>query len=1020
MKKIVTRAGACATLLLAAAAYAQPANDLCSNAAAVNNGPNAFNNTGALDDTTASCAFNAIDVGDVWFSYLATNTGAYNLTTDGTTGISDTVLSVYASCGGTELACDDDSGAGLLSTITGFNMTAGTTYIIRVAAWGNATTQFGPGNLTITPPGGGGGAPANDLCSAATAINAAGTYAWDNTGADADGTATCTTSGPSVWFRYNPIGTGLATFNTEGSAGLTDTVLSLFDACNGTELACDDDAGTGFLSSISYNVTLGTPIWIRCSGFAGAVGGAQLNVIQVLCPSPVANDTCATPAPAVLGSNTWDNSCSSVDGAPASCAFNVTDGKDVWFDFTPAASGTFRIDTNGSTIVDTTLAVYASCGAAEVACDDDAGTGLQSQVTTLLNAGTTYKIRVAAWGVAPASGAGVLNIQSVVLQPGDVCATALPAALGANNFDNTGYSSDSAAASCAFAGIDGADIWFSFTPAVSGSYLLDTNASSVLTDTTLTVFDVCGGAEIACDDDSGTGLLSQAVASLTGGTNYRIRVAGWGDPADEGAGTLTIALAVAPTNDTCATPQVVTLGDTPFNNVAAGSDGASATCAAGGTDGADLFFSYSQPTNGFINVNTNASVGIADTTLAIYDVGCGTQLACSDDDGTGLLSQIDGFAVTANTNYIIRVAGWGAVPARGDGVLTIAGGVAPPPGDSCTTALIAGVGSNPFDNTGATNDGLTVCVPTTADIWFVYVPQANGLATIDTFGSGIDTVVAAFSACGGTLLACNDDFNATPQSQIGVPVSNGVPIFIRVASFTGFPTGAGTLNINLGPCVNYTPLAGSAEGEACVDGGTDTVNGGCNATPNVYGSINCGDVINGTTWWNGTTRDTDWYRFTVASTSNVRIQSQAQFPAALFLLQDGAACTGIVALGNDTNNPPCADMEILATVPAGTYRIFMGPQFIAGQNVVCGTNDSYWLTLAVTDSASCDRDFNNDCLFPDSGDLDDFIAVLSGGPNACSTGPGRCDSVDFNRDTIFPDSQDLDDFITALGGSCPP
>jgi cytochrome c peroxidase len=63
----------------------------------------------------------------------------------------------------------------------------------------------------------------------------------------------------------------------------------------------------------------------------------------------------------------------------------------------------------------------------------------------------------------------------------------------------------------------------------------------------------------------------------------------------------------------------------------------------------------------------------------------------------------------------------------------------------------------------------------------------------------------------------------------------------------------------------------------------------------------------------------------------------------------------------------------------------------------------------------CDSlDFNQDGLTPDSQDLDDFLAVLSGGPNACST--SDCNDVDFNNDGLFPDSVDLDSFISKLGG----
>jgi hypothetical protein len=67
----------------------------------------------------------------------------------------------------------------------------------------------------------------------------------------------------------------------------------------------------------------------------------------------------------------------------------------------------------------------------------------------------------------------------------------------------------------------------------------------------------------------------------------------------------------------------------------------------------------------------------------------------------------------------------------------------------------------------------------------------------------------------------------------------------------------------------------------------------------------------------------------------------------------------------------------------------------------------------------CDTiDFNNDTLFPDSADLDDFVAVLAGGPGACSNAP-LCNDIDFNNDGFFPDSADLDAVLSRLaGGPC--
>mgnify|MGYP000959245641 CR=1 FL=1 len=78
----------------------------------------------------------------------------------------------------------------------------------------------------------------------------------------------------------------------------------------------------------------------------------------------------------------------------------------------------------------------------------------------------------------------------------------------------------------------------------------------------------------------------------------------------------------------------------------------------------------------------------------------------------------------------------------------------------------------------------------------------------------------------------------------------------------------------------------------------------------------------------------------------------------------------------------------------------------------------YEATRAVLffNSVGCDSiDFNNDSLFPDTADIDDFLSVFSGG--SCST--GNCNDVDFNNDCLFPDTADIDTLLFVFsGGAC--
>ncbi len=78
-------------------------------------------------------------------------------------------------------------------------------------------------------------------------------------------------------------------------------------------------------------------------------------------------------------------------------------------------------------------------------------------------------------------------------------------------------------------------------------------------------------------------------------------------------------------------------------------------------------------------------------------------------------------------------------------------------------------------------------------------------------------------------------------------------------------------------------------------------------------------------------------------------------------------------------------------------------------------DDTVTITIA-PGGTTCDSiDFNNDGLFPDTADIDDFLSVFSGGP--CST--GTCGDIDFNNDGLFPDTTDIDSLLSVFsGGTC--
>jgi len=162
MKRSLSVRCALLALVCCTSAFAQVLNDDCSGAVPVTVGSNpgacgTFTNVGATTSAGFPAICNTIS-SDVWYSFTPSVTGPYSIGTDTPAGCvngteTDTVVAVYSSCaaGGTPIACDDDSGAGLLSLLT-VGLCANQTYFIRVGSFGTqSATNNGTFYLTIAP-----------------------------------------------------------------------------------------------------------------------------------------------------------------------------------------------------------------------------------------------------------------------------------------------------------------------------------------------------------------------------------------------------------------------------------------------------------------------------------------------------------------------------------------------------------------------------------------------------------------------------------------------------------------------------------------------------------------------------------------------------------------------------------------------------------------------------------------------------------------------------------------------------
>jgi hypothetical protein len=619
-----------------------------------------------------------------------------------------------------------------------------------------------------------------------------------------------------VWHTFIAPQSGLYRFSTCAGTDF-DTVLSVHSACPGssgsTVLACNDN-GCSAASSVEVSLGAGSVIWIRVAGKSGAFGNYTL-ASAILTPP---NDLCSAAATLTEGVPFAGNSAGATGAAISSCGLDDT--KDVWLAFVPPVSATYEFHTCGSAI-DTVLSLFESCSGAELACSDNAplfcGTGgaasSGSAIAAPLTAGVSYKLRLA--GASDSEGPYQIFVARVAAA-NDQCASAMPLTLDTTVAATlTGATASISACSRPAS----SDVWFSFTPAVTRHYRIQT-CGSVAT-TVLSVHSSCGAAEeigcgLATPEICPTGGAS-AVALLVAGNSYRIRVADAGSAAG-GAFQIRVLVA-APSNDSCASPAPLPLAlPTVGANIDATNDHAD-NCAGGGALGHDVWFAFTPAQSGYHQFRTCAGSGTLDTILSLHTACTGSAFACSSSDasvcGPATTASVLTARLVAATTYLLRVAGAGPV----EGSFTLIAAAVPPPNDTCAAAMLVGNGVNSFDTLAATTDPITIdgsCdLPFTAiqsDVWFRYTAPISGDTTVSLCGSQFDTVLVVSSALAGCsapggvspAIVCNDDAACspgstalTPQSRLTFSAVSGSAYFIRVGTQSGV-TGSGTLTISQG------------------------------------------------------------------------------------------------------------------------------------------------------------------------------------------------------------------------------
>jgi len=259
------------------------------------------------------------------------------------------------------------------------------------------------------------------------------------------------------------------------------------------------------------------------------------------------HDTCFSAVEITKG--TYSDTTVGATGPKEESLCGQWDYLDVWHSYTPDSNEVVDISLCGNEDLDTTLVVFDSCGETELACNDDycGSEGFQSLVTVGLTAGKTYLIRVA--GYSETTGNYELTITDAPEPPvNNTCqdANEVVQYTPVTGSTTTAYGTD--ITSCTTS--DTRDVWYYFIPTISGRYMIDPNDPNGSDyDTSLAVFDDCGGTELACNDDytdyDSWGyrdvVTSRIIVSLVEGETYYIRISGSGGAAGNYSLTVTLA-----------------------------------------------------------------------------------------------------------------------------------------------------------------------------------------------------------------------------------------------------------------------------------------------------------------------------------------------------------------------------------------------------------------------------------------------------------------------------------------------
>ncbi len=463
-------------------------------------------------------------------------------------------------------------------------------------------------------------------------------------------------------------------------------------------------------------------------------------------------------------------------------------------------------------------------------------------------------------------------------------------------------------------------IWYRWVAPADGSVVIDTQGSTF--DTVLAVYRGAslGGLTSLASNDDYFGTQSRVKVPVTRGTEYSIAVASYSS--GSGAVKLQLAHASAPANDAFAAARDLgqgaqagatgnTLGATRELNEPRATDWAYGE--------GSVWYSWTAPSSGALTVDTAGSN--FNTVLGVFtgdSIGALTRVA-SNDDANGLRTSRATVRVQAGTTYRIVVDGYSP---SDSGSVNLDLSLGPlPANDAFAAARNLGLGTQ-VSATGSTlGASREANEPRATDwaygegsIWYSWTAPSSGALTVDTTGSGFNTVLGVYTgnAVGALArVASNDDAGGQRTSRAIVRVQAGTTYRIQVEGYSPSDSGSVNLNLSLGPLPTNdlfalaTPLPAN---------GTVAVNGS-----NAGAGVEVGEP-NAFSYDPG--QASVWYAWTAPRSGSLTIRTTAEFQSVI-TAYTGTSLTGLNRVATQAQQAFNGGAEqVRIRVEAGvTYRI---------------------------------------------------------------------------------------------------